>query len=312
MDDLRGQTVLVTGANGFIGRHLVERLVGEGVQVWTVVRQAREMGAARKVRQVVCPLERLGPDVWRQEGAPRFDVVFHLGGYTPKTGATANDLDRAFGDNIAGTRQLLASLTDTPRRVVFAGTLDVYAPCHDDNVISESSPLAPVSLYSSSKLFCEAYVSQWAVQAGSAAVVLRYGHIYGPGEEAYRKLIPETIRRLLEGISPVIYGTGNPTRDLLYVGDAVEATVRAVYSPVEHSGPINVVRGESATIRQITEMLVEISGFAGKIEYRTEMPDGRYFRFDNSKMVHELGSWPFVPLNTGLRIEFDSMRCAHE
>lgn len=307
MDNLAGKTVLVTGATGFIGKHLVDRLVAEKAQVWVLVRQPTNLLPA-EAHQVISALEQLDVSVWRSHGVPAFDVIYHLGAYIPKDNSAANDLERIYFTNIVGTRQLLNTLNGLPARVVFASTIDVYASIEDGSKLSEQSPVGPASLYGSSKLFNESYVSQWAKQKGVSAVILRYGHIYGPGEEAYKKLIPETIRRLLSGVSPVLYGDGNAVRDLLYVEDAVEATIRASCLPIANEGPINIVRGESVSIRVIVETLVKLVGFDGGVTYRGDLPQGRNLCFDNTRMLSLLGQWPFVPLDIGLQQEVNSMR----
>lgn len=310
MGELTNRRVLVTGAGGFIGRHLVARLVQERAQIWTLARRP-VAGLPPDVRQVTSSLEELQPAVWSEHGAPAFDVVFHLAAYTPKTSASGDDLRRVFRDNLDGTRLLLDSFAAPPTRIVFASTLDVYAPLAGDGLLSEQSPVGPASLYGSSKYFGESYVAHWARLTGASATILRYGHIYGPGEDEYKKLIPETIRRLLAGASPVVYGTGSATRDLLYVGDAVEATVRAAAAEAAPPGPINIVRGESVSVRQIVQTLAELTGFEDPIDYRPNFPDGRHFRFDNSLMLATLGNWPFTPLASGLRQEVESMRSGH-
>jgi nucleoside-diphosphate-sugar epimerase len=139
-------------------------------------------------------------------------------------------------------------------------------------------------------------------------VLLRYGHIYGPGEQAYRKLIPEAIRRLLRGEPPIVYGDGSAERDYLYVGDAVEATVRAATVEPAPAGPVNIVRGESCSIRHVVETLVQITGYPGTVQYLTDRPGGYSLRFDNRKMRAVLGEWPLVTLVEGLQREVADFR----
>jgi UDP-glucose 4-epimerase len=311
MDHLRNKNVLVTGATGFIGRHLVNRLLHERANVWALLRQPVNSLPA-EVHQVIGVLEHLDASVWHSNGVPAFDTIYHLGAYTPKANSAANDLQRNYSANIVGTRQLLHTLNALPACIVLASTLDVYAPVEDGTKLSELSPVDPASLYGSSKLFTEAYIAHWANQMGVSAVILRYGHIFGPGEEAYKKLIPETIRRLLNGVSPVVYGDGSATRDLLYVDDAIEATIRAACLPVTDVGPVNIVRGESVSIRKVVEVLARFVGFHGEITYRTELPAGRHLYFDNSRMTSLLGQWSFVPLEIGLQQEVDTMRSFHD
>ena len=143
---------------------------------------------------------------------------------------------------------------------------------------------------------------------GCGYAILRYGHLFGPGEDAYRKLIPEAIRALVGGDEPVVYGAGRAERDFLYVEDAVEATVRAGGPAVGEVGPLNVVRGAAVSVMNVIETLVRITGFKGKIKYAPGALTGESRRFDSTRMHVTLGQWPLVPLEEGLRKEVEWFR----
>lgn len=311
MVGLDGRAVLVTGASGFIGQHLLHRLLQEAAHVWILTR-SHSSDIPDSVNQVVAALQDLNPLTWRELELPKFDIVYHLGAYTPKDSSSANNLDRCFVDNVLGTRQLLDSISPLPSKVVLASTLDVYAPTLSDEVIDESSRLGPSTFYGSSKLFAESYLHHWARGVNVPALSLRYGHIYGPGEGAYRKLIPETIRRVLQGEPPAVEGDGTAMRDFLYIDDAVEATLRAGFTTDESHPFLNIVRGESVSVREIVGTLAELAGISTPIRYRSATVSGRNYFFDNSRMLGTLGSWPFVPLRTGLRNELDAMQSSVE
>ena len=172
--------------------------------------------------------------------------------------------------------------------------------------IDEASPVGPASLYGASKLFCEEMVRAWANRVEAPFAILRYGHIFGPGEEAYAKLIPQVIRRLLRGEAPVVWGDGTTTRDFLYVHDAVEATLRAVDHPASLE-PINVVRGAAVSIGETVELLAQLTSFAGEVRYLLDKPSGISLRFDSTRMLSCLGTWPLVSLEEGLRREIPHM-----
>jgi len=291
-------SALLTGATGFVGGHLLSRLVREGWQVTAIVRESSaDLGS--DVRSVRADLADLGPDAL---GGEAFDAVFHLGAYTPKTSG-ASDSDAIVAANIVGLRRLLAATTAV-RRFVFTSTLDVYAPAADGERMDEGSALGPRSLYAASKLFGELLVQDAGVASGVDTVVLRYGHLYGPGEDAYDKFVPLVIRNLMQGRPPYVYGDGSAEVDLLYVEDAVEATLRAASRP-EASGVINVVRGTSHSLRAIATELVDIVGFLGDIRYVPDRPQKPGIRFDPARMRERLGTWPLVDLAEGLRREVE-------
>jgi nucleoside-diphosphate-sugar epimerase len=244
---------------------------------------------------------------WRAAGFGDIDLVFHLGGFTPKAASQADDVARVYEDNLIGTRALIESLPTPPGRFLYASTLDVYAAPRDGERLDEGSRLGPSGLYGASKLFCEQLVAAWARRAGCACTVLRYGHIYGPGESAYRKLIPQAIRSLLRGEPPVLHGSGRAERDYLSVEDAVEATLRAAAGPPD-PGPVNIVSGHSRPIREIVALLARLTGYEGLVESREADAPGWSFRWDPRRMRTMLGDWPLVPLEEGLRREVEAMR----
>jgi nucleoside-diphosphate-sugar epimerase len=193
-----------------------------------------------------------------------------------------------------------------PERILFASTLDVYAPPPDNDTLTEASPLHPASLYGASKMFCEHLVEAYARQYDCGYAILRYGHVYGPGEGAYAKIIPQVIRSLLRNQSPVVYGDGSVKRDFLFVGDAVEATIRAAtkgHKTIVEA--VNIVSGESKTIREYVDTLVKLVGYVGEIKYLLEKPAGRSLKFGNDRMFDILGRWDLFPLEEGLLQEIN-------
>jgi nucleoside-diphosphate-sugar epimerase len=302
---LKGEVIVLTGATGFIGQHLLRRLSKEpGIRLVVVSRrEVADLG--ENALLVRTPLEALTAGTWERAGVESVDILYHLAGFIPKSPGDANALEEVYRDNLDGTRVLLESFPAPLRRVVLASTADVYLAPAKNTVLSESSPLGPANLYAASKLFCEELVRQSCRGHGSSFAILRYGHIYGPGEEAYQKVIPQAIRAVLQGESPVVYGDGSAMRDFLYVDDAVEATLRAGSSREAELGPLNVVRGASEPISTIVESIARLAGFQGEIRYLLDKPPGTSLRFDSTRLRECLGDWDPVPLEEGLRREIE-------
>lgn len=307
MKQLEGKVILVTGANGFIGAHLAGRLSEiAGVRLLLLSRQ-EQRSTQPNVVWLKGELGQLTREFWQLRDIGRIDYVFHLGAFIPKVSAEANRIDRAVDDNISGTRTLLQGLPNKPDKLIFSSTIDIYAPIESGEVLTETSRISPSSLYGASKLFCESLVATWAKERGCNYAILRYGHIYGPGEEQYGKLIPVVIRNLLADQPPVVHGDGSALRDYLYVGDAVEATIRAALIEGD-IGHVNIVRGVSVTLKEIVQRLIQLVGCKQEINFLSDKPNGNSLRFDNGLMERLLGSWPKTELEQGLAAEVAAFR----
>lgn len=306
---LESRTILVTGGTGFIGSRLVARLRSmPGVRLIVLSRRGGPLTTQGEVEAIATPLEEVSAETWSAAHVKRIDLVFHLGGFIPKDPAQADAVADVFAGNLEGTRRLLEALPGTVQGIVFSSTVDVYRPPAQGEVLSEDSALGPRTLYGASKLFCEHLIEVHARENGWDCMIVRYGHIYGPGEEAYAKLIPQTIRQLRRSESPTVYGDGSAERDYLYVDDAVEATIRAATVSAAKASVVNVVRGQSVPVSQVVEQLAEIVEPGQKVRYLADKPAGHSLRFDNTRMRSLLGEWEFVSFADGLRLEAEQFR----
>lgn len=273
--------ILLTGASGFIGTHLLASLQEK---------YGRENVLALTSKPIVgCNYllhhnYTFNADYFADNGyADSITTVIHAGAATPKSSATANDRFMA-NSNINATSVLLDAYLPNLQKFIFLSTLDVYG---EDTVITEESPLAPVSLYGLSKLYAERMVAIWASDKNKIVQILRVGHVYGPGEEAYQKIIPVTIKNILQDKQVQIFGTGNEIRSFIYIKDVVEAIIASLELK-EFPGPINIVSGNQISILQLVYKLIAISGKNIVPDLLSSNRPGRDFIFSNQKMKQYL------------------------
>ncbi len=131
----------------------------------------------------------------------------------------------------------------------------------------------------------------------------RVGHLYGPGEAGYQKLVPLTIAHLLGGGRPVVYGDGSALVDLLHVDDCAEAIVRIGNAELPLPPVINVVGTPSVAVREVVELLIEITGSSVDIDYQPELPQAPPFSADVGLLERIAGTWEHIPLPAGLASE---------
>jgi UDP-glucose 4-epimerase len=252
---MKYKRALVTGGAGFIGSHLAERLLSEGLQV--VVLDDLSVG---KRENAPIGAEFIHGDV-RDDGAVAAavsgaDVVFHLAARVSIRASVAGFYEDA-ETNLMGTLNMLrACASHGVKKLIYASSMAVYADSSAPVPLSESYHTAPISPYGVAKLACERYAMLVAAQSGFNAVALRYFNTYGPRQTytPYVGVVTIFVQRLLRGEPPVIFGDGEQCRDLVYVGDIVEATFRAMACDVSNE-VLNVGSGRGVTVNQIAALL---------------------------------------------------------
>jgi len=263
--NLKNRKILVTGATGFIGSHLVGRLVNLNARVvavgpflgWrpTVARLVQEKRAHFVKLQAFwnpTSIERV------RSSLQGIDYVVHLAYVMPRGESplekTIDDIRR----NVLGTMHFLRLLPSSVSKICFASSAMVYGP-NPPLPVSETDDVDPISIYSSGKLATENYLQIYARENGISMAILRYATVYGPMETVPRA-IPNFIRSVLDGKPPVIYGKGNDIRDYVHVNDVVEATLLALACDIGNVHVINVGSGKGYTTRDIAERIIDLSG----------------------------------------------------
>jgi UDP-glucose 4-epimerase len=251
------EKALVTGGAGFIGSHLVERLLQDGLEV-TVLDNLSTGKRTNLPPDADLVLGDVRDPAIVTAAVSGADVVFHLAARV-SIRASVDDFWQDAETNLLGTLNVLrACASRKVKKLVYASSMAVYADAPQPVPLSEDYATAPISPYGIAKLASERYATVVAAQSGFDAVALRYFNTYGPRQTftPYVGVITIFIQRLLRGEQPIIFGDGEQCRDFVYVGDIVKATVSAMRSDV--SGEVfNVGSGHGTTVNRIAALLCE-------------------------------------------------------
>jgi len=293
------KTILITGASGFIGSQLVQTMLHSGdFSEYKLVTLS-----SAKVDGVVNVFHKnytFSNQDFIDANINSVDIVIHAGAFIPKCSDELNDVVKC-SSNIQGTLHLINNLPNIPSKFIFISTVDVYKP--SACIIDECSEVSPNSLYGLSKLYCERMLESWAEQFEVKLQNLRLGHIYGPGEDEYKKLIPITIKRIINGEAPQFFSSGEEKRSFLYISDLCQLIINSVGLEA-YMGPINVVSKNSMTVKDIIKCIASFSTKAIEIVEPECIAKGSDLIFNTCKVEKLLGGEK-ISIEDGLAKEYD-------
>ena len=294
--------VLVTGGAGFIGSHLVDRLVQEGHEV--IIVDNLVTGKRRNINRAT-RFYKLDIQSWRLERVfrnERPNVVMHL--------AAQMDVRKSVEDpmfdaqvNILGTLNVLQqAVKHGVRKVVFSSSGGAIYGEQEIYPAPESHVTRPLSPYGLSKLCGEQYLSYYQRSSGLQVVSLRYANVYGPRQdpEGEAGVVAIFIQKMLNNEQAVINGNGRQTRDFVFVEDVVEANLAVMGQ--ETQGTYNVGTGVETSVNDLFRILIKHTGSTCK-EVHGPAKKGEQARsvIDNTRMRHELSWEPKADLSEGLK-----------
>ena len=319
--NVRGARVLVTGGAGFIGSHLVDRLLDYGAASVIVI---DDLSRARpgwypsrlhhpRLQFVIQDLlERNGASAWFEE----VDVVYHLAAVAQVMGAL-RDPERAFAVNVLGTMRIarLARHASVPR-LVFTSSREVYGD-PASLPVKEDAPLRPKNLYGASKLAAEAFLRalhnpspsfpdrrepvlsatkdlptgasplSGPPSSSPSSVVLRLANVYGPGDTG--RVIPTFIDNALQGAPLTIFGQ-DKSLDLIWIGDVINLLIQAGFTSSPPPVPVNLGSGTVTHLEALAHRIKSLTRSASPVEVLApRAPEVDRFQADLTRARHYFG-----------------------
>jgi len=300
--------VLVTGGAGFIGSHVVDKLLQENCQVVIMDNLSTGLEANINSAATFINMDIRSNEVLALFIAEQFDSVIHLAAQTMVNKSLENP-DYDCDVNISGTVNILEACRKTNvKRVVFSSTAATYGNVTDLPVL-ENSFTNPTSFYGLSKLTCENYLSLYYKVYGLSYVVLRYANVYGErqGDGGEGGVVSIFTRKIHQEEPVQIFGDGNQTRDFIYVGDIANANYQALVST--HANNIyNISTQTETTVNTLIEYMGKVAGKPVKKVYG-EIREGDIYKssLSNAAAQKNLDWKPSMPLLEGLNKTYNSL-----
>jgi UDP-glucose 4-epimerase len=295
---------LVTGGAGFIGSHVADALLARGDEV-TILDDLSD-GKREHVPDGARFVEGDIRDPAYAFAESRPEAVFHLAAQKDVRVSVARpDFDADV--NVVGTVRILEAAREHGAQIVFSSTGGaIYGECEEP--AREDKPREPLAPYGASKLAGEEYLATYNRLYGARHVSLRYGNVYGPRQDPHGEagVVAIFFNRLRDGERPTVFGDGGQTRDYVYVGDVVRATLAA--QEVD-GGVFNVGTGRETSVVELLDLCQSVAGKELEPEFAPPRP-GELQRsvLDTALAVDELGWRAERSLESGLRETWESFR----
>lgn len=304
---------LVTGGAGFIGSHIVKRLVNDGGHVRVV--DNLSTGQARRLDTLRSAIQFIEGDLAEEAIARRavegIDFVLHQAA-VPSVQRSVADPVGTNRSNVTATLNLLESCRRAGvRRLVYAASSSAYG---DTEVLPkhEDMPSNPLSPYALQKFVGERYCRLYHELFGVETVSLRYFNVFGPGQDPhseYSAVIPKFIKGLLAKQPITIYGDGEQSRDFTYIDNVVEANLLALEAPDAAGKMCNIGCGERITLNRLVTLLEQQLGTKAQVSYTPpNAGDVRNSLADIERAKVLLRYRPEIMIEEGLRRTIEAMR----
>jgi len=299
VDGISGNSFMVTGGSGFIGSHVVDRLVARGARRVVVfdkvarvenLTEALRSGTVEIVEGDVTDVGHVGQAL---EG---IDGLFHMA--VLPLGPSVEQPRLGLEVNVVGTFNVFEAAHHAGvEKVVFSSASSVYGDT--DETMDEAHPLGARTMYGATKIAGEYFLRSFNDQFGLRYVTLRYMNVYGPRQQG--GLVMAVARRVLSGQAPSITGDGTQSFDFVHVADVADANVAAMVSQISGE-ELNVGSGTEASAREIAERLIAIVGADVEVEYQPDVRVLMRRRVGSNRKAKDLLGWEAsISLDDGLR-----------
>ena len=306
-----GKTALVTGGAGFIGSHLVDRLVDEGHKVIVVddlsSGKLKNLNPAATFHHTDINHPSL-QDIFHREEP---DLVFHLAAQISVANSTHDPVHDAEINVIGALRVMEAARHHGVEKIIYSSTGGALYGDPEINPCSEQTSIEPLSPYGLSKYLAEQYLALYHRLYHMNYTILRYGNVYGPRQDPHGEagVIAIFSQMMLEGKQPHIFGDGEQARDFVFVGDVVAANIAAIEKG--DSDHFNIGTGANVDINRIYQLLRDIIQYRWDAEHRPARPgEVNKISLECSKAQQEFGWTPQVSIEEGLERTVDFFRGA--
>ncbi len=302
--------ILVTGGAGFIGSHLAEQMVNKGLE--TIIFDNLSSGEITNIKSIRANVRLIDADVRNLDtlmsAMENVDLVFHLAAQTTISGSLTNPFLTHEINNTGTLNVLWAALKKGVSRIVISSSCSIYGD-HHQPPLKETDLPNPKSPYAASKLTAEALAESFYHSYGLETVCLRYFNVYGLRQRAdsdYAAVIPRFVECYQQKQSPLIYGTGQQSRDFIHVSDVARANLLSAQLPINILKKHRIFNIGTGNKTNLLELLDVISKYKNYHLEPTFLPSRqgeiKHSCADISLAQEKLGFQPLISLEEGIKL----------